>query len=161
MLKQFSWWSARFRPHLKTKRYSPGRVQVPLPAPALYHKRMNSIWPCNVSMRHLLGESRKGKGIQSDVKRASQTHHGKTRTEDLQKGGMSAGSQQRLWCWTRLASQDHSACGALEGMGVGEIYSEFSRTKSHVLYRVTPTAQRARAFTLSIFTVHYGLLLNW
>lgn len=43
----------------------------------------------------------------------------------------------------------------------GRYTQEFSRTKSRVFYRVTPKAQRAIAFTLSIFTVYYWLLLNW
>lgn len=107
-----TWWPAFFRPHLKTKWYSPEEAKHFLPTPPLYHKRMNSIWPGNIWRRNTyLEKAEKGRESNQMLKRASQIPHGQTQSKELQK-----------WGWG--------------GGGVGELHSEFSRSKSHVFYTV-------------------------
>lgn len=83
-----TWWPALFRPHLKTKWYSPEEAKHLLPAPPLYHKRMNSIWPGNVWRRNTyLEKAEKGRESNQMLKRASQIPHGQTQSKELQKWG--------------------------------------------------------------------------
>ena len=86
---------------LENKVLVPGRAGVPPPRPTTLSQKNEQHLAMQLSMYHLLGESRKRKGIQPDVKRAPQTHHGQTvrRIAEMGDGGggvgLSTGSRQR------------------------------------------------------------------
>lgn len=117
-----SWRPALFRPHLKTKWYSPEEGKHLLPAPStLSQKNEQHLAKQRLATQHLLGEGRERKEPSQLLKKPHRYSVGKHNQKNRRNGVVvSAGSRQRrLWCSTLPVTQDGSACAAPEGKGVG------------------------------------------